>query len=86
MTIDAAIQILDDGHIIVDSQHADARHLLQHLNTWGRIYAYSGRYVRAKIDRITLWSAAAQGIRADEIIAILRSASHDVLSPTVQHT
>lgn len=86
MTIDAAIQILDDGQIIVDSQHADARQLLQHLNTWGRIYAYSGRYVRAKIDRITLWSAAAQGVQAEEIIATLRTASHDLVSPTVQRT
>ncbi len=86
MTLDAAIQILDDGHIIVDTQHADARSLLQQLNTWGRIYAYSGRYVRAKIDRITLWNAATHGIHADDVIAILQSASHNLVSPTVQHT
>lgn len=86
MTLDAAIQILDDGHIIVDTQHTDARPLLQQLNTWGRIYAYSGRFVRAKIDRITLWNAAAQGIRADEIIATLRTASHNLVSQTVQDT
>lgn len=86
MTLDAAIQILDDGHIIVDTQHADARTLLQQLNTWGRIYAYSGRYVRAKIDRITLWNAAAQGIRADDVITVLRAASHNLVSPTVEHT
>jgi len=86
VTLDAALQILDNGHIIVDTQHTDARNLLQHLNTWGRIYAYSGRYVRAKIDRITLWNAAAQGVHADEVIMILRDASHDIVSPTVQRT
>lgn len=86
MTLDALMQILDTGHIIVDTQHAEARHVLSQLNTWGRIYAYGGRYVRAKIDRITLWNAAAQGVRADEIISLLRTASHDLLSPTVQHT
>ena len=76
MTLDALLQILDTGHIIVDTQHADARHVLNQLNTWGRIYAYGGRYVRAKIDRVTLWNAAAQGIRADEIISLLHTASH----------
>lgn len=86
MTLDAAIQILDNGHIIVDTQHTDARTLLQQLNTWGRIYAYGGRYVRAKIDRITLWNAAAQGIRANDVITVLQTASHNLISPNVQHT
>ncbi|MEY3990020.1 MAG: hypothetical protein RI985_1101 [Chloroflexota bacterium] len=86
MSLDAALQILDDGHIIVDTQHVDARTLLQQLNTWGRIYAYSGRYVRAKIDRVTLWNAAAQGIHAGDVITILRAASQDIISTTVQRT
>lgn len=86
MTIDAVLQILDDGQIIIDSQHQDARDILQHIHTWGRVTAYSGRYVRAKIDRITLWNAAAQGILSHQIIETLRTASNHLISAKTEQT
>lgn len=86
MTIDAALQMLDDGQIIVDTQHPDARTILQDISVWGRIVAYSGRYVRAKVDRITLWNAAAQGVHTQDILTVLYHASQNLISPKIIST
>ncbi|NBU63558.1 MAG: helicase [Chloroflexia bacterium] len=71
----AALQILADGHLIVDSQHPQAIATVQSLQPFSIVEAYVGRYVRCRLHRTALWAAAGRGISATQIIDTLTAAS-----------
>lgn len=82
----AALQILADGRLIVDSQHPQAIATLQLIQPFSLVEAYVGRYVRCRLHRTSLWGAAERGISATEIIDTLATASAAPLDARVQRT
>ncbi len=82
----AAVQILTNGQLIVDTQHADAVAILQSIQPFSVIEAYTGRFVRCRMHRTTLWSAAARGYTSAHIIACLQQHSTPPLDPIVTRT
>ena len=82
----AALQILADGKLIVDSQHPQAIATLQSIQSFSLVEAYVGRYVRCRLHRTALWGAAGRGISAATIIDTLATASGAALDERVQST
>lgn len=80
------IQITHTGTVIVDSDHPEAPAFIRAAQPYSRIDAYTGRFVRLRIDRTTLWSAAAQGMTAATICQALSDALHAPLDPVVART
>lgn len=73
----AAVQATRNGQLLIDSDHPDATHIIHAIQPYGRIVAYTGRFVRMRINRDTLWSAAAQGLTSADLIATIRQACHE---------
>ncbi len=82
----AALQILADGKLIVDSQHPQAIVTLQSIQPFSLVEAYVGRYVRCRLHRTALWGAAGRGISTATIIDTLTTASEAALDERVQRT
>ncbi len=82
----AALQILADGQLIVDSQHPQAITTLQLIQPFSLVEAYVGRYVRCRLHRTALWGAAGRGSSAAQIIDTLVTASGTPLDARVQRT
>jgi len=80
------MQITHTGTVIVDSDHPRATAFIRAAQPYSRIDAYTGRFVRLRIDRTTLWSAAAQGMSADTICHELRDAGHAPLDAVIERT
>jgi hypothetical protein len=57
----AVLQILADGHIIVDNQHPQAITTLQSLQSFSIVEAYVGRYVRCRLHRTALCGGCRAG-------------------------
>ena len=66
------LSILANGHLLIDTDHPQARSCIAALQAFSRITAYTGRYVRARLDRTSLWNAAATGLRSDDVVTALR--------------
>lgn len=82
----AALQILADGKLIVDSQHPQAIATLHAIQPFSVVEAYVGRYVRCRLHRTALWGAAERGSSAAQIVATLETASGAPLEARVQRT
>ncbi|MCX6015218.1 MAG: helicase-associated domain-containing protein [Chloroflexales bacterium] len=82
----AALQILPNGQLIVDSKHPQAIAILQSIHSFCLVEAYVGRYVRCRIHRTALWATAERGESADEIIKTLAMASGAAVDDRVQRT
>ncbi|MFM2308766.1 MAG: hypothetical protein RLY87_887 [Chloroflexota bacterium] len=65
------LTIMANGHLLVDTDHPQARPCINALQSCSRITAYTGRYVRARLDRTSLWNAAAAGFRSDDVVGTL---------------
>lgn len=81
-----AVQVLANGYVLVDTQHADAVLILQALQPYSHVDAYTGRFVRCRMHRTTLWSAAARGYTSDQLVALLHDVSVLPLDTTVVRT
>lgn len=79
------LTVQPNGTMLVDTEYPQARACLAALQGFARITAYTGRYVRARLDRTTLWSAAATGMTASDVVATL-TAHAGVLDATVEQT
>lgn len=86
MTTPIVVQITHTGTVIVDSDHPGATAFMRAAHPYSRIDAYTGRFVRLRIDRTTLWSAAAQGMVATAICQELRDAVCAPLDPIIERT
>jgi DNA excision repair protein ERCC-3 len=83
---DAAVRVLPNGHILVDTQHVDARTIVRALHAFSMIEAYTGRFVRCRLHRTSLWGAAASGYTSTQIITYLHDVSGAPLDPVVVRT
>lgn len=79
------LTVLADGQLLIDTEYPQARACLTELQTFARITAYTGRFVRAKLDRTTLWSAAATGLTAADVLRILTTYGGQI-ADTVERT
>lgn len=83
---DMAVHVLSNGHVLVDTHHADAVRILHTIQPFSLVDAYTGRFVRCRLHRTTLWSAAARGYTSDDVLSILRTVSAPPLDTTVVRT
>lgn len=81
-----ALQVQSNGVLLVDTQHAEAVPILQALQPFSQVDAYTGRFVRCRMHRTTLWSAAARGYTSAQIVALLQQYTAPPLDDTVVRT
>ncbi len=79
------LSVLANGQLLVDTDHPQARACIVAIQGFCRITAYTGRYVRAKMERTSLWNAAANGMTAQDVSALL-TAHAGVIEVTVERT
>lgn len=81
-----AVQVLANGHLLVDTQHDDAVTIVRALHAFSMLDAYTGRFVRCRLHRTSLWAAAARGYTSAQVVAYLHEVSTPPLDPNVVRT
>ena len=79
------LAVLAHGQLLIDTDHPHARDCIDALQGFSRITAYTGRYVRARLERTSLWNAAANGMTAVDICTALQQYA-GALEPTIERT
>ncbi len=79
------LAVLAHGQLLIDTDHPHARDCIDALQGFSRVTAYTGRYVRARLERTSLWNAAANGMTAVDVCTALQQYA-GALEPTIERT